>query len=880
MHRRNCCKSVFFVAFCVLTVFSLSDCKQRKPESRSASGSPFQFGGACSTVGSWTQAALTQTDNIINVVNQLKDNPNCKGIESVIPQLKAAGDAMAVSKESGYRASRLENLPAEISALQGYAAATPNMRDSVLNLLASRNFEAASLGVEAAKEATILLPPLDMAKGIYDFSQRAQRVSQVGLAAINGVLKTIPQYEQCLIGRPDQGMALLSAAVKMAASFASAEEGIASQLSDTIANLVTVMRDRKFTAVLRQLNETQFWVSMSCLMETTSYSYCSARDAANILREGIINVKEDRPAAEEKASPLEGYYIITRHVPNVSQWVQKVQFGVTPRLSVDAQYQNLVFAIPSALLAARNTLRGSIYNDTMNNYATLTDDQVKRSTLLDLVEKITANIERYNFGANVPNFFTQKIQSDLILFKLIGLNEIPQECTPAAGANKQDPHTWMLNGGRYQPQFNQPDVLARTIGAALDELIDEAYVQGSRFFRQRINVDTANLVNESMASPTYSVTESLTRIQEYLGALAKRAANSDRGVFLVPSIVDTQQRITAVLDSYGKIRDLAKSMANGNSDPANTRAIDEAYANVVDTVYDKFNVLLLRDAFVATRVNTYVYYDFSERIRSSGTSVTNYEKEILTVAQDSLMVRISQILGDNPDLVKKDLESAQVVNKRNLEAIESLLGDSLVPVLSELDLIVKGQRPSNAKLNVDSLKRLMEDSQLFTRAQGNSFKDRFYNAFVEAVEWTTPGLMAVVPFIERSRHPDLYPMHWWSENRARGVDDQFGSFDQFRAKLCTQTLAFEQRAKFEPYCKNAIMWSVFEDQKKTPDPVNGMSVVYSYFMEQSKQNPNDPVGVSNRICAQYDNARRNHVYWMTLDRKRDAEVVKEFAKGK
>ena len=44
-----------------------------------------------------------------------------------------------------------------------------------------------------------------------------------------------------------------------------------------------MLRDRRFTLALRKLDETQFWFSVSCLIESTIKNYCDAQEAQEIL---------------------------------------------------------------------------------------------------------------------------------------------------------------------------------------------------------------------------------------------------------------------------------------------------------------------------------------------------------------------------------------------------------------------------------------------------------------------------------------------------------------------------------------------------------------------------------------------------------------------
>ena len=81
----------------------------------------YSFGGGCASMGAWSKAALSQADTISRVVQTLKDNPDCKGIESILPKISIANDALAKIADDGSgpatkRAERMESLPAELGS--------------------------------------------------------------------------------------------------------------------------------------------------------------------------------------------------------------------------------------------------------------------------------------------------------------------------------------------------------------------------------------------------------------------------------------------------------------------------------------------------------------------------------------------------------------------------------------------------------------------------------------------------------------------------------------------------------------------------------------------------------------------------------------------
>ncbi len=833
----------------------------------------YSFGGGCASIGAWSQSALSQTKTIMGIIESLKNDPNCKGIESIIPKLRIAEDVLNTPEGEAKRTDRIESIPNEISSLRNFAVASPQLKSDVFKLLTSRTLEGASLAAETAKAegmagagaaglgAMANPAAAAIAIGLKDLSTRVRRTALTGMDMMDQVFATLPSYDRCLIGNPDQGMALVAASVKMAAAFVSSQEGVTSRLGNSLANLITMLRNRKFTTALRKLDQSEFWLSMSCLLETTSQTYCAARDARQLLDYSIANLKpgKDKRGSLTIDNPLEGYYVLTHDIPKVSQWIQKIQFGIRPKLSTDATFKNRVLQDVNGLMQDIYSIQGT-YSEEMLTYSTLKDLGSKQNALLKLIQNLVARLTG-GTGATTGhvNFFTTATHDEMIPFKLIGLTVMPNECRPPKEGEVRIVSTWdqwMLNGGQFQGPFQDPDQLSKVVGQQLERLMDQALNQASLYFQQRMIVDMPNLVNESVTSQTVTVVESLGRISAYLKNLQKKIIDSNGDLILVPTIQDTRIRIKKILDSYENIRNIAKASLI-NDEVALSDDIKKAYASVIETAFEQFNVLLQRDTFLSNRLSTLIQYDYALRIKQDE-DMGKWENQILLESGNEMLYRLLSATGHNPTLMKNDLATAQVVNKRNLEALEQLFSDSLYPVIEELGLIADGQQPSNNFLNARTLSRLYKDTW---GDQGYFGSWQGFWAF--AIGGATT--YNVLPWTRRMMHPELYPFQVSTQPAVRGADDEFGSFDQFKSKLCMQTLSFENRAKFEPLCKGAILRSAFDLNKvgrNSEMAKMGLNIHYNSYMNEPLKSW--PVR-GESICAFQDYSRRNLVYWMTLD---------------
>jgi hypothetical protein len=832
----------------------------------SASDSVYSFGGACPSQGTWTQAALTQTDNIVAIVAKLKDNPACKGIESVVQDLQSAKEVLKIpNDELAEDHANAESLPGQLDALRRVMVQRGAFEANIANLLFKKTLQTAQMGANAA--AAPGMPPIvDGTAAIKALYKRTARTTQMGITTMERVFNVLPMYDTCLMGQPDQGLALMSAAVKIGASFATAGEGVGHRLGGAMASLVTMLRNRNFTKAIRKLNETEFWFSVSCVIETTTKSWCDARNAQDMLQysqdeyhrtmKGVAKGMSD-PNSD---NPLEGYYLMVRELPIIAQWLRSVKLGTDPKTSADATFKNDAIESYNEFLKLDNVIRAEFNTQKiiMDGFA---DDEGKRNTLYEMVVRIS-DMMLVKKGAG--QFFRMSINDAYLPFFLIGLKEIPAECRAVreGGMPAVEWDKWMKSGGpggKYVPVFDDPVMLSRIVQARMLDLLDRAADRASVFFRQRLVVDLQNLLNLTLTGQYMSVREALQHTLRYLERFEKRLTNSDVDAMLLPSVQQTMSRIRRILESYNEVLRLGRDLKSGTrlSDKDLELRADAAARGLIDTVFDELKVLYQTDVMLTNRLTTFINRDFSMRIRS-GKGMSAYQRELLVITQEHLLEKLIEAHGVNPTSAKMDLVNAQVVNKRNLESIEEIFSDTMFNVLEELNQIAHG-RPASAQ----ALKMLADERFRRDRAVKRAavpymmFPGSFpvpLTGWKGFLDWIVPGRRL------KQDHPDLYVRAENGNRVSSGKDDEFGSFTQLWSRLCGQTLAFENRAKFIELCKGSVVKSYYSGKKEH----SPLDLTYDDYLNSSaaKAIAADPVKVARRTCAVNDFNIRNLVRYL------------------
>lgn len=811
------------------------------------------FGGSCTSQGVWTRRALEQTHVIEDALRQLQSDPNCHGIESVLAKVhESAMQFQAPAGIAARPANRLETLPGEIGALRSYVANESGpLAEKATQALAARTLESATIPIQG------FLGPI----ASQELLDRSSRAANYGLSLLDEAMTVLPQFQLCMNHHPNQAAAIFGASLQMAGAFASGGDGILGRIGNTVANFVKFMRNQDFARIQKSMTEAQYWNSMSCLLETSAQSYCEANEGLKLLNlQKKESVVAKQSGAGDSESPLDGYYLLVRELPIISDWLQAVQRGVPPKLSNEADFKSTTVKTNAELQVATFGLQGLFNEEVNTQYPTLNDLQSKKTFVKTLVNQISAGLINnqppgqysYDSGKSVAgsrNFFTTTgIPAEQIPYYLLGLDTIPPETISSDKEHPValSPDQWMLNKGNWQSMFNDPDRLLETIWERLSILIERGQDNGSSYYQKRMSVDPQALVSDSLISQTVSVVDSLRHVRAYLHGLVRQIGRkpTPTGMDIAPTLINTIQRIDRILgayddltrksreimEAYSMILDQDKCPAGPAStelaeririllkgiDPASaqeldklkdeglsqelTRSTNKLYQQLIETVYKEFNILLQREGFLNTRVSNYVRYDYTSQIRDHR-NMDAYQRQILVTAGKHLLDHLIHVQRVNPAESRLDLNSAQMISQQNLVSVDGLLSDSLFQAINKLNQDYAGGPVDQGKT------------------------------------WLSWG---------REKYRNAPPR----------ADDN-GSFAQFRSKLCIQTLALSDWQRFRPLCAGSVLDSGFES--------NDSSIQLSMSYDKMASKKASSSEISPFVCAYRNYLRQNQVYWMTIE---------------
>ena len=170
------------------------------------------------------------------------------------------------------------------------------------------------------------------------------------------------------------------------------------------------------------------------------------------------------------------------------------------------------------------------------------------------------------------------------------------------------------------------------------------------------------------------------------------------------------------------------------------------------------------------------------------------------------------------------MRTAQNFNTTSLAAFESLFADALVPALTRVREIARGEG-QGWSLFFDSINRLLSHDGQGGRlplTPAISHEERVLRgllygffaptALLEAVpvlRVTADNLIAGPRALVRyAAHSERYPLAFPALNQVDVQDDEMQSWERTRARICIQTAGFSEHYRdFQPLCEGAILRS-------------------------------------------------------------------------
>lgn len=855
----------------------------------STSSRPYYFSGPCTSQGSWTQEALTQTQRLREITTQLRDDPNCKALgESLQRSLgEIRGSLETTDKSMGGAQNYARDLEQEVKALRTSAMENPALSAITNNHIIGRLFKLAQIKTLSNDQNNAIpnaLATNEQQQLMSSLGDRRARVVGRGFQLFNQTVDSFPRLTECLTQTNVMGQVVASSVSMLGALVSSGQDQLGTQAAVSISKLANYMRDKHFAQILQKLNQQEFMTSIQCIMETTSESYCSARDSRMLFKQ-MTNELSARRSKQKEAqnspinsgyhfdNPLNGFYVLTQLSPIVTDWVFRIQIGSSPKLREDGNYQIAVLNNANNFYMMVKQIE-SEFNQLKRNISTYKDFASKQNYAKDLVLKIGEVILKAG-GPTGENFFQNAGSEYEIYFNLLGM-DIPQEVRDK-GAN-MNPAVWLNLNYRSLPIFATPDNVPNIVWKKLAIVFEAGKANMLSYYFQNFVADPLGVIDESLIGIPYNIKSALANIDNYLANLQRKIEKQSNDHTMLGSIADTRIRIGKIFYRYNEVlkfvkdnKDFFSKKPTPEEERAFKQALLEKNVALMEDVYDKLEVMLAKSGFLANRLVNYVTYDFQmfvkDVLKDRNSETEAIYKEISYASGRMVFDQLVQMSGNNPANVEADLDMATRIFKENLAAQEMLFSDSLVGILQQLKLSATKPYVDSATISFDSIKRSYNDGWQVNPLHQRSLVRRFF-----AGVWNS---LKTVTGFEEQKYPVHYlPMLGIRDNVAYSVDDENHSANRVFNRMCVQALSFNDyknprwRALYN-LCKDTVIKSPFNsDQIEAGLNIKAEDYLAVSFAKKFREDlPDYRSNHSKRICAFRDYNRRNLVVYLTMNFK-------------
>jgi hypothetical protein len=331
--------------------------------------------------------------------------------------------------------------------------------------------------------------------------------------------------------------------------------------------------------------------------------------------------------------------------------------------------------------------------------------------------------------------------------------------------------------------------------------------------------------------------------------------------------------IWAVVQEYQNLRNLSNTICKGNADCLERdkyRAdVKQAYMRIIDTAYKNFNAMFQRDGFFTARLSAIVAYEYALRIRS-GEDMGAYNNDLMRALGNTLLENVVNLNERQPSFTGLDLSYALTVSRDNLFSFEQIFRDTFSASIAELDVLEKGNSSTNYDLwKRTQVRRMLDANNL---AKKMNVKSGF--TLGTAFPMFEAPLTLFNYFMYGVLHPERYPNYSWDDQIPRRQDDAFKTIAFSKARLCTQTLAFQDMSLYQRFCKGAVLEGFYGGNHDPLKAKNGFSEYDTHYDKYLTADRYKNGADDTSICALRDNGRRNYIKWLS-DR---SKVLKEVQK--
>lgn len=607
------------------------------------------FASSCrSSVGNWTNSALSQTQSLIATLETVKDRQekDCAGLTQALQATRQIQQRLQLMSQdptlNAYRLAEERKLEILLALGRTNGSTDPDLIAQLRTELYSTELHIVRTRAEASasskdRERNELL------NGLGDLNQYVlSLVSQGNLSA-------------CLAATPHMPLGIATSLLAIGGNFSTPLVGTGmAAIGNLMSTTVNYARQMPLEQAQLDLESPRMQTALTCSLEAISDLYCDAESSFEFMQFALNSYGK----RGEIDGVWRGMDLLGRRVPVLNRWLLKVASGVDPSDRHSAARLNAVWTRQAKLREISNFVVGEL-NQTKR---LLTG--VSSAAEIDLRTKsgFKRIIDQMYPSSHSPGSTDDINPIDGFLSKINAI------CRLSANSNCKRPDGF----------FDFDDVIDQygidggfaAFESRVKALLDEVFLLVSKELLDTINQDPESLVAEATQASLgqWSVLKTLRELQAFSSSYAA-------ALRLVPTsqMPGRDRAIAVVEDTERAFDEIAGEIETG--------------ASAVDVINKVFSRLKLLDGlqFVNQRVTQMVSWELENRVRQG--ELPGALSADLIGAGLSLVEQLDRAginVQRDADAIASDLRNAQYIARENLRLTAETFAPTIAQILTKM----------------------------------------------------------------------------------------------------------------------------------------------------------------------------------------------------
>ncbi len=356
------------------------------------------FGGRCHSYGSLTQQAQADQLALTDIVNAIKNDPNCnavKGAVSGLRNLNVNSILEQASDEEDVETLTQNASDLELALAQENALATPDV-----NYITALKLELSNTKISIVKNK-------NTARGKKNKTEKLQTIENFNTYS-KSILSRIASNDLCFKDKPNLAATLGAQIFALSGTLAGGIVGSLIFSAGEIADqLIGFFRERTSNNDMKPIFEMKLGQAAGCGMEALASTYCKSQDMQTLLK--LKNQKEKMSSSQTTTHA--GVEIITKDIKEFEDWITALDSGSLATTSGRAIDKKDALDFENSLRKVTQELSAALAEE-KKSFAKAEDPEI---AITRAVNRLTGLMTVGNYSCSGSNCPTPSKISDLFI---------------------------------------------------------------------------------------------------------------------------------------------------------------------------------------------------------------------------------------------------------------------------------------------------------------------------------------------------------------------------------------------------------------------------------------------------------------------------------